>query len=158
MARDDQSVANIAIPPRHLLSVEYLLADNSFLSLNIRGKYFITRILLFLTKTEEPEYRAQFAKEHAQWTEQRFINEIWTDVPEFNMFRSGGIAYVRRTEGQNYVPSSVNHESGNINLWCKGDSMDWEWALSCTWKVTWLELGFGRFSKKISSFLGPDVL
>lgn len=48
-------------------------------------------------------------------------------------------------------------EAVMLYIWSWGVSLNWEWALSCTLKVTWQGVFFGTFSK-ISSFLGPDVL
>jgi hypothetical protein len=65
--------------------------------------------------------RVRFAKEHINWSIEKWRKVLWTDESKFNLHNSDGIRYVRRPVNHRFDPkytvATVKHGGGNIMVW-----------------------------------------
>jgi transposase len=73
-----------------------------------------------LTKKQR-QARLRWAKKYQSWKAQDFEKILWSDESPFNLFVKNGKVWVRRREGEEYVPCcmqpTVKFGGGHINVW-----------------------------------------
>ena len=65
--------------------------------------------------------RLQWAKEHKDWTVEKWNSVVWSDESKFNVFHSDGRTYVRRRKSEEFdercVVGTVKHGGGGVMVW-----------------------------------------
>lgn len=65
--------------------------------------------------------RIEFAKEHVNWSIEKWRTVLFSDESKFNLHCSDGIRYVRRPNNQRlnpkYTRDTIKHGGGNVLIW-----------------------------------------
>ena len=63
----------------------------------------------------------EWAKAHAQWTDDMWKRVVWSDESKFNIFKSDGRTYIRRRKSEEFnedcVVGTVKHGGGSVMVW-----------------------------------------
>lgn len=66
-------------------------------------------------------FRLEFAKQHVNWTPEKWNTVLFSDESKFNLFNSAGICHVRRPRGKRlsplYCQGTIKHGGGNFMAW-----------------------------------------
>ena len=66
-------------------------------------------------------FRLEFAKQHVNWTPEKWNTVLFSDESKFNLFNSDGICHVRRPRGKRlnprYCQGTIKHGGGNVMVW-----------------------------------------
>jgi DDE superfamily endonuclease/Transposase len=74
-----------------------------------------------LLKKTHRSKRLAWAKEHKDWTVEKWAKVVWSDESKFNLFGSDGRQYCWRKPGEalkdQYVRPTVKHGGGSLMIW-----------------------------------------